>query len=70
MIHTLNKRRAPMVIKRPPASTELARQQDGFTAEGSPPPGRVFDGVPVTQEAPQAAPPAPATDIGPQRPQS
>lgn len=62
MIHTWKKRRAPKTLERQPATTELARQKDAFTAEGSPPPGRVHDALPATPATPPETPPAPATE--------
>lgn len=44
-----------------PASKTLAEQKADFTAEGSPPPGKVSTTVPVASPEPgQTNPPAPA----------
>lgn len=56
-----------MIVRKPPLSPKpktLAQQQADFTAEGSPPPGKVAASIPVTAQkaagspAPQRATPA------------
>ena len=52
-----------MIVRKPPLSPKpktLAQQQADFTAEGSPPPGKVAASIPVTAQK-AAGSPAPRT---------
>lgn len=45
--------------KRPPRPKSLGKQKTDFTAEGSPPPGKVANEAPVTNAVPSPAPKCP-----------
>lgn len=58
MINPLNKRKLGGPVKKTTSAQRLARQGTDFTAEGSPPPGRVATEVPAKGESV----PTPAAD--------
>ena len=70
MINPLNKRKLGVPVKKATAAQRLARQGTDFTAEGSPPPGRVAtevpdrgDSVPATAADTRTNEPAPGTKL-------